>query len=522
MLDPDDPGMSNVERSFFLLMQGKSVMISLMRLAVIVVGVSLNGVSQGGEYVLFEGEKTSWHDGFDRYDYMMDEVSLAITPFKRGADEGFGVQPPKQGQRRCIVVVPKQVTAGRPWSWQGCYWDHEPQAEVELLKRGFHVAFITPDPGKPWDAWYAYLTEKHGLSKKPSFDGMSRGGVNAYEWATANPGKVSCIYADNPAIKPESFAKLDALARHDVALLNVCGSLDFLLERHTFAIEDRYHQLGGQITVIIKDGTAHHPHSLRDPKRIADWMEEHTRPAPDQPEFARKDFVKSYYYSLEDSYIDLPKEKTYATCRGPGFTPTYERYDATTDSQWGLTGVGVIMPKVAAADKPWVFQADRVGRDAVLDQALLANGFHIVIAPITEQRGPVREQWDAVYKLLTDHGFSKKPVLKGTRTGAGDAYAWASLNPDKVSCIVAENPVLRSPMVKSLSIDNLAPLAKAGVPLLHICGSLDPWIDSHTRVVESRYKELGGKIDIIVKAGEGHKLSWKDPKVVVDFVKSHQ
>jgi hypothetical protein len=68
---------------------------------------------------------------------------------------------------------------GNPWSWRGQYWDHEPQAEVELLRRGFHVAFVTPDPGKPWEAWYAYLTEKHGLSKRPAFVGMSKGGVNA-------------------------------------------------------------------------------------------------------------------------------------------------------------------------------------------------------------------------------------------------------------------------------------------------------------------------------------------------------
>ncbi len=58
-----------------------------------------------------------------------------------------------------------------PWShWQGVATGiHQPQAEVELLKRGFCIAFITPDPGKQWDAWYAYLTEKHGLSKKPAF-----------------------------------------------------------------------------------------------------------------------------------------------------------------------------------------------------------------------------------------------------------------------------------------------------------------------------------------------------------------
>ena len=222
--------------------------------------------TRGADDAPFAGEKTAWHDGFDRYDFVMDEESQSVTPFKRDENERFGVKAPAKGQRRCIVVVPKEAAPGHPWSWRGCYWDHEPQAEVELLRRGFHVAFITPDPDKTWDAWYAYLTEAHGLSKTPAFIGMSKGGVNEYDWATANPDKVSCIYADNPAIRPAAFAKLDALARRDVPLLNICGSLDFLLERHTLAIEDRYHQLGGRITVMIKEGAAHHPHSLHVPR----------------------------------------------------------------------------------------------------------------------------------------------------------------------------------------------------------------------------------------------------------------
>ena len=132
-------------------------------------------------YAPFAGEKTTWHDGFARFDYLMDEESFAVTPFKRPESEKFAVGNPPKGQRRCIVVVPKQAAPGHPWSWQACYWDHEPQAEVELLRRGFHIAFITPDPGKQWDAWYAWLTEKHGLSKKPAFVGMSRGGLNEYD-----------------------------------------------------------------------------------------------------------------------------------------------------------------------------------------------------------------------------------------------------------------------------------------------------------------------------------------------------
>ena len=51
------------------------------------------------------------------------------------------------------------------------------------------------------------------------------------------------------------------------------------------------------------------------------------------------------------------------------------------------------------------------------------------------------------------------------------------------------------------------------------CGSLDPWLDDQTRVVEQRYKELGGQITVIVKEGQGHlPLAPEDPKVVVDLI----
>lgn len=82
---------------------------------------------------------------------------------------------------------------------------------------------------------------------------------------------------------------------------------------------------------------------------------------------------------------------------------------------------------------------------------------------------------------------------------------------------------MRSLMSKTPPIDNLAPLAKAGVPILHDCGSLDPWLKDQTRVVEKRYQELGGKITVLVAEGEGHfPLSRKDPKPVVAFILSHQ
>ena len=61
----------------------------------------------------FAGEKTAWH-GFDRYDFLMDEATLAIKPFKAAPDERYRSQGPPKGQRRCIVVVPKDGGARQP------------------------------------------------------------------------------------------------------------------------------------------------------------------------------------------------------------------------------------------------------------------------------------------------------------------------------------------------------------------------------------------------------------------------
>src|SRR6266849_4459669 len=66
-------------------------------------------------YVPFAGEKTTWHEGFDRYDFIMDDATGAITPFKAPASEvtSFGVEAGlKDGKRRAIVVVPKKAAPG--------------------------------------------------------------------------------------------------------------------------------------------------------------------------------------------------------------------------------------------------------------------------------------------------------------------------------------------------------------------------------------------------------------------------
>jgi hypothetical protein len=489
-----------------------------------------------------QGDKIDWH-GFDRYDFVLDMQTLAITPFKAPAGEESGsLGTSDKGQLRCVVVVPKQAAPGKPWSWRGVYWNHQPQAEVELLKRGFHIAYISVDP-KPgsiadltmdeimdllgmsgralteWDAWYAFLTGQYGLSKKPAFVGMSRGGIFEYQWGSAHPDKVSCIYADNPGIEREGFQRLGDLARNDVPVLQICGTMDPIFGKYASAIEAIYQQFGGRISMMVKEGYAHHPHSLRKPKPIADFIEQSVQAARGPaPAFAGEKFTRTSYYSIENFYRYFADEDTYITCRGPLFSPCYDRYEFSVHDTPMPTNV--IVPNTPAAGMPWVFRAGFVFRDATVDQALLAKGFHIVTGPVgTNVDGVDLKNWDTAYEYLIGQGFAKKPAMEGAGGGAGEVYAWAIENPEKVSCIYAENPHMHSTLAKTQPLDGLAPLAEAKVPLMHVCGSLDPYFKDNSLEVEKRYKKLGGTIEVIVKKGVGHyPLAPEDPAPVVDFI----
>jgi hypothetical protein len=144
---------------------------------------------------------------------------------------------------------------------------------------------------------------------------MSRGGLIVYNWASRNPRKVSCIYADAPVLDIRSWPggkgrgkgggacwrqclaayglteetsadfrgnpvdNLKPLAEARVPLLHVCGAADGVvpIEENTDVLEARYRELGGSVRVIRKKGVGHHPHSLKDPSIIVDFIEEHAR-----------------------------------------------------------------------------------------------------------------------------------------------------------------------------------------------------------------------------------------------------
>jgi pimeloyl-ACP methyl ester carboxylesterase len=245
------------------------------------------------------GRKGTWN-GFDRYDFTLDG-------------------------RNCIVVVPKAVVPTKPWIWRARFFGHEPQTDIALLGKGFHLVYMdvvelfgNNAAVSHWNAFYQFLTEKHGFAKKAALEGMSRGGLYIYNWAAANPEKVSSIYADNPVcdfkswpggkgkgkgspgdwkkclevyglteeqamtFKGNPIDHLEPLAKAGVPLLHVCGDADDVvpMPENTDILAERYRRLGGSITLIVKPGLGHHPHSLKDPTPIVDFILKHTDMSP--------------------------------------------------------------------------------------------------------------------------------------------------------------------------------------------------------------------------------------------------
>jgi len=217
----------------------------------------------------------------------------------------------------------------------------------------------------------------------------------------------------------------------------------------------------------------------------------------------------------------------------------------------------LVVPEQSAEGRPWIWRARFFGHRPEVDIALLKKGWHVAYIDVAGLFGSPTAvgHWDRFYDLLVGkNGFASKPALEGMSRGGLIVYNWTARNPDKVACIYADAPVCDfkswpagkgsgkgSPKTwqtclaaygfteeQALAytgnpIDNLAPVAKAGIPLLHVSGDNDlvvP-ITENTSIIERRYRALGGDIRVIVKSGIGHKHGLDDPSPIIDFVIQH-
>ncbi len=219
------------------------------------------------------------------------------------------------GDTPAIVVAPRQAAEGRPWIWRARFFGHQPALDLQLLDRGWHVAYVdvtnlygADSAMQRWDEGYRFLTGELGLGSKPVLEGMSRGGLPIFRWASRHPDRVAAVYGDNPVVDfrtwpgglggkrsdadwnrllkawnltdsearehPAVLAGLESLAEARVPVALVLGTADEVVAPgpNGEALATRYAELGGPLKVWRKPGAGHHPHGLQPPDALRRYL----------------------------------------------------------------------------------------------------------------------------------------------------------------------------------------------------------------------------------------------------------
>jgi len=287
----------------------------------------------GGDYNLFEQRLNDHYNWLDSTHVNYYHPSKIIEP-KDTADaaaklnlEGYafdfhgfqGASFNYQGMD-CKIVLPNEMSEGKEWVWRARFWGHEPQFDLALLEKGYHLVYCdvgnlygNPEAVRRWNQFYA-LMQRAGLAQRCILEGMSRGGLIIYNWAVANPDKVAGIYADAPVLNgfswPGGFGQgkgsrsdwerfkrayqinsqadslkfagdpirqAEKIAKLGIPMIHVCGEADQVVPmgENTNRFAEAIKRHGGKIKVIRKPGVGHHPHSLENPDVLIDYLLKH-------------------------------------------------------------------------------------------------------------------------------------------------------------------------------------------------------------------------------------------------------
>ncbi len=229
---------------------------------------------------------------------IFSHCALAAEPVVTAASDwkGFTKQSFEFESHKSFVVVPNESAPGKPWVWRTSFPDFHAEVDVELVKDGFHIAHVdvvamlgSDGALEIMDRFRDLVRSQWGLAEKSALEGVSRGGLHAYRYASTRPDKVACIYADTPvmdlkswplkadktkgpyldALKFYGFADeaalvayqgnpldlLEPIAKAKIPLRHVISTNDTVVpaEDNTLEAKRRLEKLGWTIDVLIVD-----------------------------------------------------------------------------------------------------------------------------------------------------------------------------------------------------------------------------------------------------------------------------
>lgn len=218
--------------------------------------------------------------------------------------------------REAILVFPKHKNENSNWLLKTEYFGAFPRFEIEMLHRGWHLAYI-----KNVTRWCLeedldlkkrfidFLSAEYGLYKKCVPVGMSCGGLIAVKFAAKYPDCVSALYLDAPVMnflscpaglgkannqmmaeftqatgmtlsqlicyREHPIDKMHLLLKNKIPIILVYGDSDDTVpyEENGLLLEAYYQKNSGILVAIGKENCGHHPHGLTDNTPIIEFVE---------------------------------------------------------------------------------------------------------------------------------------------------------------------------------------------------------------------------------------------------------
>ena len=240
---------------------------------------------------------------------------------------GFEIQNFEFEGKNAYVVFPAPGTSNGRLAMKMIYWGAFPNAaEVDLLKKGFHLCYVDHDFRWGADAdldrqarFVQHVSKQYKLKKKIACVGMSCGGLTAVKFAAKYPKLVAVMYLDAPvlnfmscpcgfgegnplvgegyngieevlnALNMDSISqlicyrdmpmdKIPVLIKNKIPVVLVAGGSDPVVPFHENGIllKKAYEESKVDFAFFLKPECAHHPHGLEDPTPVIEFIEKHS------------------------------------------------------------------------------------------------------------------------------------------------------------------------------------------------------------------------------------------------------
>ena len=218
--------------------------------------------------------------------------------------------------KNAVLVFPETSEKNRRWLLKTEYFDAFPSFEIDMLKRGWHLAYIKNITRWCLDEdidtkkrFIDYLHKEYDLCEKCVPVGMSCGGMIACKLAAKYPECASVLYLDAPVMnllscpagigvagnsllqefigatgmslselisyREHPIDKMDILLKNNIPIIMVYGDCDDVVPycENGAILEKFYRENGGVIQTIGKENCGHHPHGLEDTSPIIQFVE---------------------------------------------------------------------------------------------------------------------------------------------------------------------------------------------------------------------------------------------------------